>query len=305
MEQTLNSISVVGKLVSIGLEKKNKVDNGVTKESITGDLIVRTEDGSESEIRYFANKLTKDGKENKLYKGLETVMNEYKSLEKFPNEADVIEVTGAEFTINDYKGQDGEVKSYNQIKSNFAKRLTAQEIEIKKQVSKFDIEGILVKMTEETYKDMPTGNLKLVVDVLGYEGTIIPVTVIVPKPIVEGFQSGGYYEGCVVNLWGKIVNTKESKEIIEEASFGASQVKTVTSTTKRFEVTGGKPPKTIYDLKIDETEYNQAKGKRKLKLDEVKNKVAATPTTNASTPVTNPFGGTTTPSAGFNPFAVK
>lgn len=315
MNSTINKVEVTGILVSKGLEKKvvtQNVNNVPTqKEIISGNIVLRTKDGSEIEVEYYTARLNKQGNENKLYKGLETVITEYKSLENSTDgTSDIIRIGGAELKVNDYKGQDGELKSFAKVKANFANRLSLQDIELTPQVATFEAEGLIAKIKDEMIKEEITGNLIIEMEIFGYEGTIIPVKLFVPQSIVEGFRSSGYYDGCVAKLSGNIINTKANETVTEQVAFGTPITKTITKTIKRFEVTGGNQPKTIYDLKITEEEYNQAKSKRNLKLDEIKNKVATQTNTNAfsQTPTVTP---TSTPSpfgnapTNFNPFAQK
>jgi hypothetical protein len=305
MKQTINKVNITGVLVKVGLEKKV----GKKGEFIGGDLVLRTADGSEHEVSYYANRLTKDGRESSLYKGLQTVMNEYKSLEKFPNDADVIQIGGSEFSINDYKGQDGEVKSFVKVNAKFANRLDSIKQETTPLEAIFEAEGIITKLQPEVYKTEPTGNGEIYMDILGYEGTIIPVKLIVPENMVDAFGQAGFYESGVAKFSGKLINTKETKEIIEKQTFGADIKKPVTTTVRRFEVAGGSPKGTIYDYQITDDEYEQAKSKRRLKLDEIKNKVASPQQgfTPAQTPTTSPFANQQSNNTqnAFNPFASK
>ena len=66
IKQTTNVVNVVGVLVKNGLECKV---NSKGTNYIGGSLVLRTDDGSEHQIDYYANKLTKEGKESGLYKG--------------------------------------------------------------------------------------------------------------------------------------------------------------------------------------------------------------------------------------------
>jgi len=316
LKETMNNVYVVGQLVKKDLAIKNvdvkdKDGNVVGQEqAISGNLIIRTLDGSENEVSYFAKKMKKDGSgENSIFKGLETVMNEYKALEQFPNEADIIKIGSGQFNVQDYKGKDGEVKTYAGIKANFANRLTQKEIETTPMDAKFEIEGVVSKLEEEVYKNEPTGNAKVTVNLLGYEGTIIPVVLTVPKSIAEPFMSAGFFEGGFAKFTGKLVNTKETVEVIEKMAFGSDNVKVVTTTVSRKEIMGGSPKGSPIEHEIDEAEYAQAIAKRKLKLDKIKNEPAKVANTNGAPPINNPFatGGTVTNQTAnpFNPFATK
>lgn len=313
LKETMNNVFIAGVLVKKDLalkevDKKDQDGNVIGKEqAISGDLIVRTSDGSEIEVSYFSKKMKKDGSgDNLIFKGLETVMNEYKTLEQFPNEADNIKIGSGQFTVQDYKGKDGEVKTYSGVKGNFANRIEAKDIEKTPLESKFEITGIITKIEDESFKGELSGNKKVTMNVIGYQGAIIPVVTIVPKAIAEPFMSIGFFEGGFAKLIGKLVNTKETVEIVEKMAFGADNVRLVTNTISRKEVIGGNPMGTPPEHEVDETEYNQALAKRKLKLDKIKNEPAKVAKPATTSPVGNPFvQGTATPPITFNPFQPK
>lgn len=307
MKETTNNVFVTGQLVKKDFEIKTvnvKDEKGnVTGQdsAISGSLILRTTDGSEHEVNYYSRKTKKDGSQNGIFKSLETVKNEYKSLEQFPNEADFVKIGAGKFRVNDYKGKDGEVKTYIQTNANFANRLSAKEIETTPMQATFEIEGIIDSVKEEMYKNEPTGNYRITLNVLGYESEIVPVTVVVLKEMVEAFASAGFFEGGFAKFTGKLVNTKETVEIVEKMAFGQDNVKVVDKIVSRFEVTGGNPMGMPIEHEIDDSAYEQAKSKRKLKLTEIKN---AQDKPKQQSTGNNPFGssGGTTPPAN-NPFA--
>lgn len=302
MEQTLNKVNVVGKLVKMDFEEKV----GEKGDYIKGDLILRTVDGSEIEVGYFANKFTKEGKESGLYKGLQTIMTEYVSLEQDKENADVIKIGGAEFNINDYlSSKDSTLKSYNQISAKFANRLQEKEIELNPQTATFEISGVITKLQPEMYKEVPTGNGEVHLDIIGYEGKLIPIKLIIPESLTQGFGSAGFYETGFAKFSGNIINTTEVEEIVEKQSFGADIHKTITKTIKRFEVTGGSPLGDITANKLTQEEYDTCKSKRRLKLDEIKNKTTQTGfNTQVNQPQnTNPFANGQTSNPFGNPFA--
>lgn len=304
-KETLNVVNVAGVLVDKEIELKEGTDKqtGNPYNAISGELVIRTNDGSEIEISLFSKELTKKGTPNSIYKGLVTVMEEYKTLKTNPEEADYIKIGGSDFSVNDYKSkQDGTIKTYNNINAKFFNRLSQKDLEITPLEAKFEVEGVIDSIKDITKKDgTPTGDKIIVLNILGYEGTITPVSLTLPQALVTPFATMGYFEGSVATLWGKIINTKEEKKIVEQAGFGVANEKTVTSTVKRYEITGGKPPVTLNEIGYTQEDYDQAKAKRKVKLDGLLagNTQGASATQQT---VTNPFGQTSsTPVA--NPFA--
>jgi len=307
MEQTINKVNIAGILVKCGLEKRNL---GEENECISGDLVIRTKDGSEHEVNYYTNKYKKDADRkftndiSKMYTGYETIIEEYQSLENSET-PDVVSVGFGEFSANDFVSQkEGSIISNSKIRGKFANRLTPQEIEITPQVATYEVTGIITKMGEEVFKSGATGNGIVMLDLIGYNGTIIPVKFVIPQALVTPFGSVGFYQDGTAKLSGTVINTKVSETITEKQAFGADLVKTVTLTKKRNEVCGGSPLGTIYDLKLTDEEYNTAKSKRRLHLEEVKNKKKGQSNAN-SAPATAFTGQTPTSNPFANPFAQK
>lgn len=282
MKETINNVTITGVLVKNGLEVKNL---GQQDESIAGDLIIRTVDGSEHEVNYFAYKYKKDSNTkqftnelNGMYKGYETAMAEYKSLVTNPEDPDIVSVGFGSIGVQDYENKnDGRMVSYNDIKAKFINRVDARDVETTPQVATFEVQGIITKLAPEMKKDIATGNGEVHLDVIGYQGTLTPVKLIVPSTIVDGFGQAGFYESGLAKFSGKIINTKIVEHITEQQAFGEPIEKDVTTTVKRFEITGGSPQGDIYTLVDDKggdvtQEYEAAKSKRRLKLQEIKNK---------------------------------
>ena len=307
MKETLNIVNIAGKLVKksfdiVDVDVKDEKGNVVGKDkAIRGTLTLRTDDGSEHDVNYYSRMTKKDGNPNQNYKALETVNNEYKTMEKFPEDYDHVQIGFGQFNVKDYKGQDGTIKTYNNLRATFANRMDLKQIETTPLEAKFEIEGIVESIQEELYKDEPTGNYRVKVNVIGYNDTIIPVNLVVLKETVEPFSQAGFFEGGYAKFTGKLVNTTETETVVEKMAFGEDNVKTITKTVSRFELLGGNPMGTPYEHDVDPSEYEQAKSKRKLKLDELL-KAENKPKQQSS----NPFGsstGNSQPSTNANPFA--
>lgn len=305
MEQTINKINITGVLVKNGLEIRNV---GEENECISGSLVLRTEDGSEHEVNYYANKYKKDDKGNftsevsKMYSSYETIISEYISLEVDKDSADIIRIGMGEFSANDFKSpKDGKLISTNKIRAKFANRLTEQEKEITPQTATFEVSGVVTKMQPEMKKDVATGNGIVMLDVFGYQGALIPIKLTVPSDLVTAFGGAGFYETGAGKFTGKLINTKEVTTVVEKQAFGDDKVEERTLTNKLYEVRGGSPLGAIDALKITQAEYEASQSKRRLKLSEILeggNGNSQAPQGNA----TSPFGNTPSqPQA--NPFA--
>lgn len=309
MEQSINKINITGVLVKNGLEQRNI---GEENECISGSLILRTDDGSEHEVNYYANKYKKDKDGNftsevsKMYTSYETIISEYISLETDKDNADVIRIGMSEFSANDFKSKENSLISTNKIRAKFANRLNAEEKETTPKVATFEASGVITKLEPEIIKDVPTGNGIVMLDVLGYEGTIIPVKLTIPSDLVDAFGKAGFYESGTGKFSGKLVNTKTVETIVEKQAFGDDNVKEITTTKKMNEVRGGSPLGGLDALKITQEEYSTAQSKRRLKLDEIMNAEKSEGFGTQNTQHSNsPFSGASTQPNPFssNPFA--
>lgn len=311
MEQTLNKVNITGVLVKNGLEVKNQFEEN---ECIAGSLVIRTHDGSEHEVNYYANKYKKDenGKftteVSKMYTSYETIISDYTSLEIDPENADIIRCGMCEFSANDYKNQKNNMLvSGNKIRAKFANRLTEQEKEITANVATFEISGVINKMQPEIRKDIPTGNGTVIVDVIGYQGSLTPVKLTIDKSLVEAFGNAGFYEGGTGKFSGNVINIATTETVVEKQSFGEDLVYEKTIFKRLYEVKGGSPLGGLEALKITQEEYSACQSKRRLKLDEILNGTPNTPPTTGGQG-DSPFTKATAPSnnnpfTGSNPFA--
>ena len=319
MREFFNKLTIAGVLVKNGLEKKTD-DKG--NDYIGGSLVIRTADGSENEFNMFSYKFKKDANgnfttdENKNYKSYETIIDEYKDIEHYPNEPDVVSIKSGSFTANDFKDpKTGEIVSTNKFRTTFANRVEPKDLETTIHDAKFEIEGVIESIKDEIFKNEPTGNQKIILNAISQnrEGKgkeakftpreMFPVTLTVPKELVEPFSTAGYYEGAFVKFSGKLINTTEKVTTVEKQAFGADLVKTFDKTIKMFEVTSGSTPVSIYDVELTDEIATQLMNKRKLHLSQIKAGVGkdenssstSSATSTPTAPKANPFAS--------NPFA--
>ncbi|NFH01358.1 hypothetical protein FC831_13905 [Clostridium botulinum] len=299
--KTLNNVTVTGTLVKNGLMVRNE---GEENECISGELILRTEDGSEIPVNYFTNKYKKkDGKftseENKLYESYTTMMGDYVSLENIEEglQADVIQTGYGQFTANDFIIQDKMVNN-NKIKATFANRVEPNKLELNPKVAKFEVNGVIVKMEDEIIKDTPTGNVIVRLDAFNtYENksnntldvTIIPIKLTLPEKLRDGFVKVGFYEGGFAKLTGTIINTTSEETYVEHQAFGEDITHTRSITIKKYEICGGSPLPSLDNLGLTNELYEASKSKRRLKLNELKNKDSNNGTSNQQSESNNPF----------------
>lgn len=313
MEKFKNTIKMAGILVKHTLEETTYEKNGEDVECIRGEVIIRTADDGEHAVKFFANKYKKDSnEESKIYKSLSTVINEYRTLEEFPDDPDYVEITSASFGVNDYVSKNtNEVVTINTISSNFITRITKDKFEASSHTATFEVSGVIAEIKDEIINNEPTGNLVVTLNVInqtkngtGKEATyevkdMFPLRLIVPSDLVNVFRAT-YSEGAFVKVYGDVINKTETTTKVEKQAFGKDVVKTFTNTIRRNEVTSGTEPKDIYAVGLTDEICSQLISRRNATLAEVKNgrkDNSSTSTASANTTTTsNPF-------ASKNPFA--
>lgn len=212
LQQSNNEGIIVGKL------KEKKIDFGVGKESGkayakgTLTLVVNTVDGvNEIKVSVMQMALKKDGGENRLYKALQTINNEYKSIVEHGEEiADTIMVKGS-LEMNDYYNKNNdEISSFLQVKGTIIERTDAT----KEHMAKFKIGGFI-----ETITDKEDGTADVAMVAIAYGGKALPVTVTIPKEGVAPFK-GMFYPQCTADINFDLVNAVVVTKTSESVGWG-------------------------------------------------------------------------------------
>jgi hypothetical protein len=245
-----------------------------SKEGVNIELDIEVAENEIHTVHGMSKYKKKDGSDNGVAKGYQTVIDEYKSVADVGREdADKVRVTQGKIELNEYYGQDGMLKSYPQLKSNFFNRLAPSDDYNPR--AEFDVEMVVAKVSEEKDKDQEeTGRVKLKGYIPLYGGTVIPFEFVVSKEGSE-YVEENYEKGETVNVFGKIINFKESKTVKKAAAFGADKEVTTYNTTREYLVTGGGDPydednKKAYDPEL----IGKALTEREVYLEELKKKAS-------------------------------
>ena len=325
MRKFINEVTITGDLVKSELvEKTITTKDGKQVEVITGSVYLRTADKSEFEVRLYTNKFKKDSSEETyFYKEYSKFMEDMISIEtavegQVPS---VVTASSCEIRPNDYKSKNtGDVISSTVINGKFLKIESQKEAEIISKEATFTIEGIIGKIEDEMDKNGNlTGNKTVVLYPIrqktedfsnenAYEvDEIYEYKCVIEQDLVAAFDSVGYYEGCFVELTGKMVNTMEVKTEVIQQAFGAPIEKKKTTIVKKNVVKSGSNPSTIYDVELTDELVEALKQRRVKKLEEIKLDVGNKQQNN------NAFGkvaaptqqAPVSPNVGYNPFAPK
>jgi hypothetical protein len=308
LPQLANSVEIVGTLKSMDLaikESKNK------KNYVKGKVIVLVREDEkvhEHEVEIFQME------SSKLFKGIKTMMNEYKTLEVHGEEADRIRVTG-EVEINEYYNKEDELKSFNQIKGVFFNRLEADDTTPDKAIASVEVvvKGFAPKIIEETGE---IEHYNVSAFTIGYGEKVIELKRAIVSDALAGPMQDLYHEGATGRLTFKLNRYAEKKQVEAQEpvsmahGFGSEETVEATRVFERtinnYEITGGDVP--FDDEKaLDEEQIADAARKLALAREELK---ASRGTKAPDTPATNKptgFGGNVTMPAnlGKKPAAAK
>lgn len=227
--KTQNNVYVVGKLKEKNLTFKQDANGRLM---CHGSLTIETNTKlgkGEVKARVFQYALKKDGTENALFKSLQTVENEYKSIVTHGvDEADTIKVDGDIADGTYYSDRKGDFVEKTEIRATFINRVSAET----EHRCKVVFEGFINSI--EPFED----TLKVTVVGIGYNGVAIPLTGELPTELVAPFSSR-YSVGATATLNFSIVNTVKTKEIQSEVAFGEALGEVITTVVSKNIIFGG------------------------------------------------------------------
>jgi hypothetical protein len=179
----------------------------------------------------------KDGSDNGNAKGYQTIINDYLTVAKHGrDQADKVRITQGKIGLNEYYGQDGMLKSFPQLNTNFVNRLSASDVFNPR--AEFEVEIFVKSVVPEMKNDEETGRVKVNAIIPVFGGKVIPFEFMVSEEGAE-FVSDNYEVGCTTTVYGDIVNFKEVKETEIPVAFGKPQKKITTKTVREYLITGG------------------------------------------------------------------
>jgi hypothetical protein len=282
LRQADNYVLIEGILSEKKLREKEIKRGDGTDNAILGTLTIETAPNSVHTVRVFTYEHKKDGSENKNFSSWKTVLNQYKAIVEINEDeedigvgresADKVRIKGGQLGINDYVGQDGALRSFPEVTTNFINRV--KESEKFKPRAEFDVEGVIQSIKPEVRgeDEEETGRLVLKVVVPLFGGRVAPLQMVVAADDADTFQ-GMFEEGQTVDLDGDIINYSEIKTTTKERAFGKAKDNVTTIVKRELLIAGGSEP---YDPD-DEKAFNvkaikQALVERKNYLEELKEK---------------------------------
>ncbi|MGG1444919.1 hypothetical protein ABE354_23290 [Brevibacillus laterosporus] len=267
LREAVNEATIEGVLQELRIEEKTVGD----KLAVTGELDIKTDENSVHTVNIFAYKFNKEGKESGIYKGLNTVKAEYKSIASYSeDEADKVSITAGKLGVNEYFAQE-ELKTYPQLSTNFINRLKPND-EYKPR-AEFEVEVYIRSVKDEIKNDEETGRVLVDTYIPVYGGKVIPFKFVVNDPHAAEYVKDNYEPGTTATLYGDIINQVHIKTKRVEVGFGKPQEKITRTSVREYVITGGSDPYDEDDTKAYKKEIiKKAVTEREVYLEEKKNK---------------------------------
>ncbi len=234
LHQSVNQVIIQGWVNKKEIEETTK--DG--KEFIRANIDIRTSETNIIPVEMFAARLTKDGRENSIYKGIGTIGKEYADatqVEKW-QDATKVRITAGQIRSNDFLGQnDEEIHTSVKYNTNFMNRVNDGDDFVPQ--AKFNIEVIFVGDREETKDGDPTGRGFIDAYYVDYNGKLNSVYFTVPEKFWNKVQ-GELEKGETIYVYGDIVSSVITKTITVEADFGSDDERIIHNTVKERIVKG-------------------------------------------------------------------
>ena len=226
LRQSNSKVTVEG-IVS---EKDLKIVTEEGKTRIEGNVTIKTSDKNFIRFNVRVNEKTNAGAENRTYTGIETVMNEYRSIaEVGEEEADKVRVSG---DLNIFTGQNGTSVNY---RGNFFNRLkNPDEYEPR---AEFSVETFISSIVPEVNADgEETGRVVVNGWVPTYSG-IEPIKLVAEGDVAAAVD-GTFEPGQTVEFYGEVVNSRVEKVTEIPVAIGKPRRKVETSFKNELVITG-------------------------------------------------------------------
>jgi hypothetical protein len=265
LREAENRVSIEGTLLEIRHQEWK------SKEGLNIELDIEVAENEVHTVHGMTRYKKKDGSDNAIAKGYQTIIDEYLSVAKHGrDQADKVRVTQGKIGVNEYYGEDGMLRSFPQLSTNFVNRLGAGD-EFNPR-AEFEVEIFVKSVVPEVKNEDETGRVKVNSIIPIFGGKVIPFEFMVSKDGAE-FVSDNYEVGCTTRVYGDIVNFKEVKETEIPVEFGKPQKKISTKTIREYLITGGTDPYEEDDTKVFSIEaLKKAMVERETYLLELKNK---------------------------------
>jgi hypothetical protein len=268
LRQLQNAVEVIGTLKSKNIVIKESLSG---KKYISGRLVVQSlidEKIHEQIIEVFTME------SSKLFKGVETVMLDYKTIENDGMDvADRIKVRGT-LKLKEYYNQNGNLVQYNEIRGMIFNRFEKNSIDEDRAIA--SVETVVQEFTPIIKNDIPTGEYYVNGFTVGWKSEVIELkNIYVSSELTQSFMDL-YQPGMTGRLTFTFSNIVQQTNPPSTNGFGTSvdiedSFSQPIKNETRIEVTGGDLP-FIGGREYSNEQITLAKQLRNLKLSELKEK---------------------------------
>lgn len=285
LRQAENRVRIEGILSEINLKYGSYVKNGVTVDTVGGDIKVLVNQQINGEdvsliipVYMFASKLTNAGKPNPAYASIESVMKEYVSIASGAGEAgaDRVRITSGSIRMNEYWNQQGQLVSFPRVNASFVGKATG---EFRPEAS-WSMEFAVASMdfvTDADGVEVEPKKLRIKVLVPQYGGKIDTMELYATNPrVIDAITS--YWENQkTYTAKGRLNFTTTTQKIIEEMDFGEPEERIRTTTVSELVVTKGTQAPLEDEMAFAPAELAAALKEHKAYLETLKDKTASKP----------------------------
>lgn len=232
-------VSVEGILSEKKLEMVTNPDGSST---IRGFLVVKTSDVNFVTLNVYVNEKTSKGDPNKAYAGMQTVMNEYKSIAEVGEaEATKLSCNRGNLQPNSYIDRNNYEEMTNvRYSASFVNRVDESKRPYTPHAS-FEVEAFISSIMEEVDKEgEPTGRLRMMTYVPTYKG-VEPMTMIVPSELADDVANL-FETNQTARFYGELKNNVIIHENVIKLAIGGSKVETREERVNEILLTGATEP---------------------------------------------------------------
>jgi len=271
-KESINKVNLTGKIVEI--ESRTGVTSA-GKPYIGGTVKVETAEDNVIPVSFFATEKTNAGKDNPIYKSLQTVVSDFKTIQNHGRaEADIVEITGARLSENIFFPSPERMIRGFQVGGAFFNRKKADF------KNEFTISGNIEAVIEDVKDDVPTGTLTVRMLVVGYGDQANILDFKVEDPAGVNYIKSTFTPHMEVKVNGTIIIDETLEEVKEETAFGDPIINTIRKTERKLLIDKATPP---IDSTIPADERAMMLAKRESDIQKKKEDAASAPKT-ASAP---------------------
>ena len=224
LKQSWNKVEVEGVLVSKDISRRTyTATDGRQREAISGSITIRVEQTINGEkvvcdipVSVFANKFTREGKENPSYTSIDKVLTEYVSLSAVddPTRATKVRLNQATIQMNEFYSRDGKLISYPRIRASFIQSVTDNNFTPK---ASFDMEIVVLNSKDEVNANgETTGRYFLQGATIQYGNALDVVPFYVTNEKAINYMKSYWNEGATVRVAGTLNFTSVVEKKVTE-----------------------------------------------------------------------------------------